>query len=94
MPEIQWRTQGGGAGLRRAEGGRRPPPLAPGRNTTKSLKSGLKTRLEVKNQKCSYPGEWDTSSPGPHPPSGRDSSPRAPPLGNRSEYAPAEIPSI
>ena len=85
---------GGGArglGERRVDGA---PPLAPGRNTTKSLKSGLKTRLEVKNQKCSYPGEWDTSSPGPHPPSGRDSSPRAPPLGNRSEYAPAEIPSI
>ena len=85
---------GGGArglGERRGDGA---PPLAPGRNTTKSLKSGLKTRLEVKNQKCSYPGEWDTSSPGPHPPSGRDSSPRAPPLGKRSEYAPAEIPSI
>ena len=55
--------------LRRAEGGGAAPPLAPGPkvgNTTKSLKSGLKTRLErLKN--------W------PHLPSGRDSSPRAPP---------------
>ena len=78
---------GGGArglGERRVDGA---PPLAPGRNTTKSLKSGLKTRLEVKNQKFSYPGEGDTPSPGPHPPSGRDSSP----LGKRSEYAPEYI---
>ena len=34
----------------------------------KSIKSGLKTRLErFKNQKFSYPGEGDTPSPGPHP---------------------------
>ena len=35
----------------------------------KTIKSGLKTRLErFKNQKFSYPGEGDTPSPGPHPP--------------------------
>ena len=34
----------------------------------KSIKSGLKTRLErFKNQKFSNPGEGDTPSPGPNP---------------------------
>ena len=62
------------SGVVRGGGGTRPPlgerrgaatPLAPVGNTTKLLKSGLKTRLErLKNWKFSYP-EGDTPSPGP-----------------------------
>ena len=62
------------SGVPRGEG--RAPPLRraarPRRykspwNTTKSLKSDLKMRLErFKNRKFSYPGEGDTPSPGPH----------------------------
>ena len=49
-------------------GGAPHPPRLP-RKRKKSIKSGLKTRLErFKNQKFSYPGEGDTPSPGPHPP--------------------------
>ena len=52
MKLYKGRSQGGCGGappLRRAEGGSAP-------NTSKSLKSGLKTRLErLKNRKFSYP---------------------------------------
>ena len=88
---------GGGARppLGEWRGGRRPSlrQASKSKNTTKSLKSGLKSRLErLKNRKFSYPGEGDTPSPGPYPQaSGRDSSPRAP-LGKPSEYAPESDP--